>query len=126
MHVGLLRVTLHIPAAHSLKDRRAVLRKAIDRVKARFNVSVAEVGDSAHWQVATIAVTVVSKDKTLIEEVLGKCTSTIANTGDAMITRRESEILSYPDGETFGEDDLLATDAGLGWSDSDDDDEAQD
>jgi uncharacterized protein YlxP (DUF503 family) len=126
MHVGLLRVTLHIPAAHSLKDRRAVLRKAIDRLRARFNVSVAEVGDSAHWQRATIAVTVVSGDKSVIEEVLSKCTSTIANAGDAMITRRESEIVSYPDGETFGEDDLLATDASPAWSDDDGDDETQD
>jgi uncharacterized protein YlxP (DUF503 family) len=117
MHVGLLRVTLHIPAARSLKDRRAVLRKAIDRVRARFNVSAAEVGDSDHWQIATIAVTVVSKDKTLIEEVLGKCTSTIATAGDALITRRELEVVSYPESETFGEEDLLATRAGDTWSD---------
>ena len=97
-----------------------MLRKAIDRVRARFNVSVAEVGDSEHWQRATIAVTVVSGDKTLIEEVLSKCTSTIATAGDAMITGRESEIISYPDGETFGEEDLLATDASPAWSDDGD------
>jgi uncharacterized protein len=60
MHVGLLRVTLHIPAAHSLKDRRAVVRRAVERTRARFNVSVAEVGDSNHWQRAQIAVTAVS------------------------------------------------------------------
>ncbi len=126
MHVGLLRVALHIPAARSLKDRRAVVRKAVDRVRARFNVSAAEVGDSAHWQRATIAVTMVSNDRALIEEVLAKCTSTIANVGDAMLTRREFEIVSYPDGEMFGEDELTALNAGVSWSESDGDDETQD
>lgn len=111
MHVGLLRVTLHIPAAHSLKDRRAVVRRAVERTRARFNVSVAEVGDSNHWQRAQIAVTAVSGDKALLEELLSKCTSTIANAGDAMVTRRELELLSYSDDESFGEDDLLALDA---------------
>jgi uncharacterized protein YlxP (DUF503 family) len=125
MHVGLLRVTLHIPAAHSLKDRRAVLRKAIDRVRARFNVSVAEVGDCSHWQRATIAVVVVSGDKSVIEEVLSKCTSTIATAGDVLITQREREIVSYSDDETFGENDPLAIDASPVWS-NDDGDEAQD
>ena len=103
MHVGLLRVTLHIPAARSLKDRRAVVRRAVERVRARFPVSVAEVGDSAHWQRATIAVVTVSGDAGVARDVLARCTATIASAGDAVITDRELELLSYPDAERFGE-----------------------
>jgi uncharacterized protein YlxP (DUF503 family) len=103
MHVGLLRVTLHIPAARSLKDRRAVVRRAVERVRARFPVSVAEVGDSAHWQRATIAVVVVSGDAAVARDVLDRCTTTIANSGDAVITDRELELLAYSDQERFGE-----------------------
>lgn len=113
MHVGLLRVTLHIPAAQSLKDRRAVVRRAVERTKARFNVSVAEVGDSNHWQRAQIAVSAVSGDKALLEELLSRCTSTIANAGDALVTRRELELLAYSDDESFGDEDFLATSRGL-------------
>jgi uncharacterized protein YlxP (DUF503 family) len=109
MHLGLLRITLHIPSARSLKDRRAVVRRAVERVRARFNVSVAEVGDSDHWQRASIAVAAVSGDKTLLEEVLSKCTTTIASSGDALVTRRELELLPYSDDEAFGEEDPLAS-----------------
>jgi uncharacterized protein YlxP (DUF503 family) len=118
MHVGLLRITLHIPAARSLKDRRGVVRRAVDRVRARFNVSVAEVGDSDHWQRATIAVTVVSGDKGVVEDVLSKCTSVVANAGDAMITRRELEVLAYSDDESFGASDPLGEGPG-GWDEGD-------
>jgi uncharacterized protein YlxP (DUF503 family) len=107
MHVGLLRVTLHIPAARSLKDRRSVVRRAVERVRARFPVSVAEVGDSAHWQRATIAVVTVSGDASVARDVLERCTSTIANAGDAVITDRELEVLAYSDQERFGERSML-------------------
>jgi uncharacterized protein YlxP (DUF503 family) len=119
MHVGLLRVTLHIPAAHSLKDRRSVVRKAVDRVRARFPVSVAEVGDSDHWQRATIAVTMVSGDATLVREVLAKCTAVIATAGDAVITRREVEVLAYSDAESFGDDDDPLSERSSEWNDED-------
>ncbi len=72
-------------------------------------MSVAEVGDSNHWQSAHIAVTAVSGDKALLEQLLSRCTSTIANSGDALVTRREVEMLAYSDDEPFGDEDLLAT-----------------
>ncbi len=42
MPVGVLTLEIQIPYAHSLKEKRAVLRKIRDRLRARFNVAVAE------------------------------------------------------------------------------------
>ena len=42
MVVGVLRLTLYISESHSLKEKRAVLRKIKDRVRNEFNVSIAE------------------------------------------------------------------------------------
>ncbi len=104
MVVGLLRITLHVPEAHSLKDRRAAVRKAVERVRARFNVSIAEVGDLERWQIATVAVGVVSNDRSHVNEVLDRVTSAIASAGAAAIIRREMDIQSYNDAEPFGEE----------------------
>jgi hypothetical protein len=45
MYIGVLRLVFQIPGAASLKDRRRVVKSFKDRVKARFPVSIAEVGD---------------------------------------------------------------------------------
>ena len=42
MPVGLLTLEIQLPYAHSLKEKRAVLRKMRDRLRSRFNVAVAE------------------------------------------------------------------------------------
>lgn len=55
MVIGLLTVTLSIPEAQSLKDKRSVLRSLKDRVLNRVNVSVAEVGRQDAWRFAELA-----------------------------------------------------------------------
>ncbi len=42
MPVGLLTLEIYIPDAHSLKDKRQVIRSLKDRLRSRFNVAVAE------------------------------------------------------------------------------------
>ncbi|MBP6835499.1 MAG: DUF503 family protein [Deltaproteobacteria bacterium] len=103
MVIGLLRLRLHLPAAHSLKDRRAVVRRAADRVRARFNVSIAEVGDQERWQVATLAVSAVSTERGHVSEVLDKVTAAVASAvaGEALVTGREVVIAVHPDDEVL-------------------------
>ena len=105
MVVGVLRLALHIPEAHSLKERRMAVRRVVERLRARFNVSVAEVGDQSRWQLATVAVTTVSNDRSLVNEVLDRVTSQAASAcaGYALITRRELELVSYGDDEPLGD-----------------------
>src|SRR6185295_1672973 len=76
--------------------------KAVERVRARYNVSVAEVGDLSRWQRAQLAVAVVSNDRAFVNEVLDRVTSTVAGAGAALVTEREMEIQSYGDREPLG------------------------
>jgi len=62
MVVGLATITLHLPAADSLKAKRSVVRQLTARVRDRFNVAVAEVDDLDAWQRATLALAAVSTD----------------------------------------------------------------
>ena len=95
MVVGVLRLTLHVPAASSLKEKRHALRKIVDRVRAKFNVSCSEVGDQDLWQRATVGIAVVSNDHSFVNEQLDKVVDEIERTAVADILNREMEIETY-------------------------------
>ncbi len=58
---------LRIPAARSLKDKRAALRPVLDRARARLPVSVAETGDQDDLRFATIGVAVAASSPSRAE-----------------------------------------------------------
>ncbi len=69
MPVGVLTLEIQIPYAHSLKEKRAVVRKIRDRLRARFNVAVAELDHQDVWQHATLGVVSISESQPLLESV---------------------------------------------------------
>ncbi len=97
MVVGILRLTLAIPAAHSLKEKRQVVRKVVDRVRARFNVSLAEVGGNDLWQRAVLGAACVANDRAFVNEQLDKVVGEVARAGVAEVVEREMEIQNYKD-----------------------------
>lgn len=70
MVVGTCLVSLHIPNSGSLKAKRLVLRRLKDRVKNRFNVSIAEVDGFDLWQRTTLGIAVVSRDGRFADKVM--------------------------------------------------------
>jgi uncharacterized protein YlxP (DUF503 family) len=68
--VALLILHLHIRDSQSLKDKRQVVRGLKDRLRQRFNVSVAELDFQDSWQRATVGVAVVSDQTRRAEELL--------------------------------------------------------
>jgi uncharacterized protein YlxP (DUF503 family) len=70
--VGTCTVSLHIPGSGSLKSKRFALKSLKDRIRRRFNVSVAEVDHFDLWQRSTIAVAVVSRDGQFADQVISK------------------------------------------------------
>jgi len=53
-------LTLQIPGAHSLKDKRSVVRSLVERMRARLDVSAAEVGYPDDLRRAQVGYAVVS------------------------------------------------------------------
>lgn len=94
MFVAVARVTLDIPQAGSLKAKRQVLRRVSDRVKARFNVSVAEVDDQDLWQRATLALAVVGNDRRHVNEMMDKILQFVEDMYVAPVSERQMEIIS--------------------------------
>lgn len=106
MFVGVLRLVLHLPEPGSLKSKRHLVRSAIDRVKARYNVSIAEVGDNDLWQRSVLGVTAVGNDHSFVNETLDKVADFVAamHGGQLLLTGRDMEILSFA--SHLGEDGM--------------------
>ncbi|MFH1892412.1 MAG: DUF503 domain-containing protein [Candidatus Zixiibacteriota bacterium] len=85
MTLGLLSIETYLPSAHSLKDKRSILRKVIDRIRHRHNVCIAEVGNNDLWQRASLAVCMVANDSAFVDSVLSKILREIENNLDGEI-----------------------------------------
>ena len=63
---------LSIPLSRSLKDRRQVVRSMKDRLRQRFNVSVAELDEAVTWQSATLGVAAVSSSRDYLRGLMAE------------------------------------------------------
>ncbi len=94
MTVGVCRIQLRMAENETLKGKRQVLHSIISRIRNKFNVSIAEVGDNDLWQSATIGVAFVSNDSRYTNEVLSKVVDTIGNSHfDAELVDYNIELL---------------------------------
>lgn len=70
MIIGYVCLELNILEAFSLKDKRRVLKSLKERIKNKFNVSVAEIGDKDLWNRSLLAVAIVSDDRSHLDKQL--------------------------------------------------------
>ena len=68
--IGVLTMELHIVGAHSLKEKRHVVKGLKDRLRANHNVAVSEIDDHDVWQRSLVAAVTVSPDRIRAEQVL--------------------------------------------------------
>ncbi len=93
MVIGVCRVTLHLPASHSLKDKRQVVRSLLGRLRNRFDLAAAEVDDQDRWQIATLGLVCVSSSASIVDEVLTRALDYIEDTRlDTTVTEVAREI----------------------------------
>jgi uncharacterized protein len=95
--VGVLRLGLHIPHARSLKDKRRVVLKFRDRVRSRFDVSIAEVAAQDLHQRAVFGVAVVSGEASVCDSVLEQVARAAETFPDAVLAERSTEIVPMGD-----------------------------
>ena len=91
--VALGLVELHLPDVDSLKGKRHALKGLKERVRARFEVSVAEVDHQDLWQRATLAVAYVSADARHANEVVSKAMDFIEDNVEGRVIDTSVEVL---------------------------------
>jgi uncharacterized protein YlxP (DUF503 family) len=93
MIVGLLTLDLHIPEANSLKSKRLVIKSLIDRIKNKFNVSIAEVDANNLWQRSVIGIAYVANETQIINKVFEKIKNLVLGTHSIELIDATMELL---------------------------------
>lgn len=102
MVIGACRVALLLPSNDSLKGKRAVVRRVLDRVRQRFPVSAAEVDDLDVHRRATLGFAVVSNDPVLARGILERVAREVEVASEARMSDCEFEVVPFGDSLTFG------------------------
>ena len=77
MHVGIIEIELILPGLTSLKEKRQVMRSLKERIRTKFNVSVAEIDHLDTWRKAKLGIATVSGDGGRANSVLSKAVNLI-------------------------------------------------
>jgi uncharacterized protein len=94
MILGTAQLSIQIPEAHSLKDRRRVVKSIVERVRARFDVAIAEIDDQQYWQSARIGLVAVSNSSKQVDEVVQQVIGFVEqNLRDGYLSDVQTDIL---------------------------------
>jgi len=96
MIVGAAFVELHVHGSRSLKAKRGVVRSIGQRVRNRFNLSVAEVGGQGTWQIAVIGMTTVGTDPRTVRRVLDRAIAFVEALHLAEVLDSDIEVIELP------------------------------
>ncbi len=92
MFIGVCTIELHIPDSGSLKTKRHSLKSIKDRIRSRFNVSVAEVDHNDLWQKSSLAVAAVSNDKSHLNQTLDHVVNLVRSVPEVHLLDYQIEI----------------------------------
>jgi uncharacterized protein YlxP (DUF503 family) len=67
-----IRMELRIPGAQSLKEKRALLRPHVERLRRLASLSVAEVDGQDYWQRSTLGVAIVAPDAGHLDSLIDR------------------------------------------------------
>ncbi|UCH62389.1 MAG: DUF503 domain-containing protein [Fidelibacterota bacterium] len=93
MHIALLSAGISIPEAHSLKDKRRVVKSLKDRTVNHMNVSVAEVGQQEVWNRAELAFVTVAAEKRIVERRLSEIAERLERNHEWVLMEVRTEFL---------------------------------
>ncbi len=92
-HIALLSVRLRIPQAQSLKSKRMVTRSIKDRIRSRFNVSVAELDGQDKWQWATFDFAMIGNDRAYLDRCMQNILSLMEANRNVEVIEHELEFI---------------------------------
>ena len=93
--IGVLTRELRIEHAHSLKEKRQVVKSLKDRLRRKFNVSIAEAGDHDLWQRGLLGIAQVGTDEPFCDAALREVVRFIDDMQIAELGEEQLEFLHY-------------------------------
>ena len=93
MHIGSCTFYLSIPWAKSLKDKRQCVKSITERMKNKFNISVAELGENDSHNTAYLGFVCLLSGKAHAETMLSRVLDFVENNTEAEVYGVEIEML---------------------------------
>ena len=94
MVLGTLKIEFRLFDNRSLKGKRKVVWSMVDKVKAKFNVSVAEVGSNDKWQKIELGISAIGNDRRHIDSSLNHILEFLDSLCLAQIVNTELDIFN--------------------------------
>ena len=82
---------LFLPASQNLKEKRAIVKSILSRLRQKFNVSVAEMSYHEQWQRTELVVAAVANEMTFLQKELMSAIRLVEMTPDVELIRAETE-----------------------------------
>lgn len=101
MFVGTLKIEIIIPSSNSLKEKRKVVKSLQDKIKSKFNVSIAEIDHQDKWQRAVIGVCLVNSHKKEIEDICQKIRNIFLENSEILVIDEFKEVISVGKNEPY-------------------------
>ncbi len=117
MTVGVAVVELQVHGCRSLKQKRGVIRSITQRVRNRFNLSVAEVGGQDTWQRAVLGLATLGRDEVSVRHVLERALEYVEELHLAEVRGCDVDVLALPLSEGTWEPDEFGDPADEGSED---------
>jgi hypothetical protein len=95
MWIAVVRLELLIPGSRSLKDRRQAVRSLKERLRNRYGVACAEVGDLGSWNRAALGIAAVANEKPLLQEMADDIARYAQNDPRVQVTGVERDFANY-------------------------------
>jgi hypothetical protein len=93
MVVGICQIRLIIHDTLSLKEKRRIVKSIVEKVRNRFPVSIAEVGDHERWQSAVIGFCLISSEQVFVRSSIDKVINFIENLCLAEVIVSHTEVI---------------------------------
>ena len=97
MWIAILRISLLVPGSRSLKDRRQAVKSLKERLRGRFDIACAEVGDIESWNRAVLGISYVANEKQLLVEIADEISRYSQNDPNVQVSGFDRDFLNYGD-----------------------------
>ena len=94
MLIATVKIKIHLPWVHSLKEKRMVVKSLIAKLQNKFNVSVAEIDEQDVHQIAVIGVAGLAGDAAMADSVIDHVLNFAEENTEAEIIGVERKVIS--------------------------------
>ena len=93
MKIGLLRVDLKIPCCSSLKEKRSIIKRYINKLRREYNVSVAELKNHDQYHACRLGIVTIYNDSDNVERTLRVILDLLDDSPDVQIREYNIEMM---------------------------------